>query len=68
MASGYRLDDRGVGVRVSVEASFFPLSKSSRSVVGPTQPPHQWFFWGSFCHGKWLSLQISILLDHDQMD
>jgi hypothetical protein len=40
IATGYVLDDRGVGVRVPVGSRIF--SMSSRSAVGPTQPPIQW--------------------------
>jgi hypothetical protein len=38
---GYRLDGRGVGVRVPVEESFFPFHVS-RPVLRPAQPPIQW--------------------------
>jgi hypothetical protein len=41
IATGYRLDDQGVGVRVPLGARFFS-STSSRPVLGPTQPPIQW--------------------------
>jgi hypothetical protein len=40
IASGYGLDDLGVGVRVPVGSRIF--SKSSRPALGPTQPPIQW--------------------------
>jgi hypothetical protein len=40
IANGYGLADRRVGVRVPVVARLF--STSSRSVLGPTQPPIQW--------------------------
>jgi hypothetical protein len=39
-ATGYGLDNRGVGVRVPVGARIF--SKSSRLALGSTQPPIQW--------------------------
>jgi hypothetical protein len=41
VATDYRLNYRGGGVRVSVWARFF-LSTSCRTVLGPTQPPIQW--------------------------
>jgi hypothetical protein len=40
IATGYGLDDRGVGVRVPVGWRIFYTS--SRPVLGPTQPPIQW--------------------------
>jgi hypothetical protein len=40
IASGYGLDDRGVGVRVPVESRIF--FTSSRPALGSTQPPIQW--------------------------
>jgi hypothetical protein len=41
IATGYWLDDRGVGVRVLVGSRiFFPTS--SRPALGPTQPPIKW--------------------------
>jgi hypothetical protein len=40
IATGYELDDRGVGFRIPVAARIF--STSSRPVLGPTQPPIQW--------------------------
>jgi hypothetical protein len=40
MATGHRLDGRGVGVRVPVGSRIF--SMSSRPAVGPTQHPIQW--------------------------
>jgi hypothetical protein len=40
IATGYGLDDRGVGYRVPVESRIF--SASSRPALGPTQPPIQW--------------------------
>jgi hypothetical protein len=41
IASVYGLNDPGVGIRVPVEARIFS-SRSSRPVLGPTQPPVQW--------------------------
>jgi hypothetical protein len=40
VATGYGLDDRGVGVRVPVGSRIF--STSSRPTLGSTQPPIQW--------------------------
>jgi hypothetical protein len=40
IATGYGLDDRGVGVRVPVGSRIF--SKSSRPTLGSMQPPIQW--------------------------
>jgi hypothetical protein len=40
IASGYGLDDRGVGARVSVESRIF--STVSRLTLRSTQPPTQW--------------------------
>jgi hypothetical protein len=40
IATGYGLDDRGVGVRVPVGSRIF--SMSSRPALGPTEPPIQW--------------------------
>jgi hypothetical protein len=42
--SGYVLDGRGVPVRVRI----IPLHVSTDRVLGPTQPPHEWFSWMSF--------------------
>jgi hypothetical protein len=42
IATGYGLDDRGVGVRVPVGVKNFPFSTSSRSALGHTHPPIQW--------------------------
>jgi hypothetical protein len=39
-ATGYRLDDRGIAVRVPVGSR--TISTSSRPDLGPTQPPIQW--------------------------
>jgi hypothetical protein len=51
IATGYGLDDRGVGVRVSVGGTNFHFSTASRPALGPTQPPIQWvpgiFSWGN---------------------
>jgi hypothetical protein len=41
IATGYGLDDQGVGVRVPVGSRIF-FSKSSRLALGSTQPPIQW--------------------------
>jgi hypothetical protein len=40
IATGYGLDDQGVGVRVPVGLRIF--STSSRPAMRPTQPPIQW--------------------------
>jgi hypothetical protein len=40
IATGYTLDDRGVGVRVPVESKIF--STSFTPALGSTQPPKQW--------------------------
>jgi hypothetical protein len=40
IATGYGLDDRGIGVRVLVGSRIF--SKSSRQALGSTEPPIQW--------------------------
>jgi hypothetical protein len=40
--TGYGLDSQGVGVRFWVGARLLPLSKSSRLVLWPIQPPIQW--------------------------
>jgi hypothetical protein len=40
IATGYGLDGRGVGVRVTVGSRIF--STSSRPALRPTQPPIQW--------------------------
>jgi hypothetical protein len=42
IATGYGLDDRGVGVRVPGRIKDFLFCTSSRPSVGPTQPPIQW--------------------------
>jgi hypothetical protein len=40
IATGYELDDGGVGVRALIGSRMF--STSSRPALGPTQPPIQW--------------------------
>jgi hypothetical protein len=40
IATGYGMDDQGVGVRVPLRSSF-PFSMSSKLAVGPIQPPIQ---------------------------
>jgi hypothetical protein len=42
IATGYGVDDRGVGVRVPDRVKNFQFSTSSRPTPGPTQPPIQW--------------------------
>jgi hypothetical protein len=39
IATGYALDDRGVGVRVPVAVKNFLFSPASRPTLGLTQPP-----------------------------
>jgi hypothetical protein len=41
IATGYGLDDRGVGLRVPIGPRIF--STLSRPAQGYTQPPIQWF-------------------------
>jgi hypothetical protein len=41
-ATGYGLDDRGVGVRVPVRGKNFLFSKSSRLFLVSTHPPIEW--------------------------
>jgi hypothetical protein len=51
VATGYELDDRGVGVRVPVGSRIF--SMWSRPTLGLTQPPILYNgYWGSFSGGK----------------
>jgi hypothetical protein len=42
IATGYGLDDQGVGVGVQVGSRIFPFSKSPRPALESTQPPIQW--------------------------
>jgi hypothetical protein len=42
IATGYGLDDRGVGVPSSGKVKNFLFSKLSRPALGSTQPPIQW--------------------------
>jgi hypothetical protein len=42
IATGYGLDDQGVGVRVPVGGKNFHFSMSSRQALGSTQPSIQW--------------------------
>jgi hypothetical protein len=42
IATGYGLDDQGVGVRFAVRGKNFYFSMSSRPVLRSTQPPIQW--------------------------
>jgi hypothetical protein len=51
IATGYGLDDTGVGVQVPVGGKIF-LSTSSRQFLGLTQRPIQWVPGGSFPGGK----------------
>jgi hypothetical protein len=53
IATGNRLDDTEVGVRVPVGQEFsFLFFKSSRPALGPTQPPYPMGTRGSFPGGK----------------
>jgi hypothetical protein len=49
--NGYGLDDRGVGVRVSVKSKIFSFPTSFRPALGPNQPPTQGYKC-SFPEGK----------------
>jgi hypothetical protein len=40
IATGYGLDDQGVGVQVPIGSRIF--STTSRQALGPTQPPIKW--------------------------
>jgi hypothetical protein len=51
-ATGYRLDDRGVGVRVPVVPKIFMSSMSSMLALGSTQPPIQGVPGGSILEGR----------------
>jgi hypothetical protein len=42
IATGYGLNDRGVGVRVPVGSRILFFSTSSRPALGSAQPPIQW--------------------------
>jgi hypothetical protein len=42
-ATGYGLDDRGLGVRFPVGLGILLLSTASRQALGTTQPPIQWY-------------------------
>jgi hypothetical protein len=41
-ATGYGLDERGVGIRVAVGSRICFFSTSSTPALGPSQPPIQW--------------------------
>jgi hypothetical protein len=45
IATGYRLDGRGVRVRVRVGARFVSSPRCPDRFWGPTQPPIQWVPW-----------------------
>jgi hypothetical protein len=47
-ATGNGLDDRGVGVKSPCRVKNFHFFKSSRRVLGSTQPPIQWVPWALF--------------------
>jgi hypothetical protein len=40
--SGYRLEDRAIGVRSRQGQGIFALTSVSRQALRPTQPPVQW--------------------------
>jgi hypothetical protein len=42
IVTGYRLDDRGIGVPSPGKAKNFLFYKSYGPALGPTQPPIQW--------------------------
>jgi hypothetical protein len=42
IATGYGLDDRGVGARVPIGSRIFSSPRRKRPVLGPNQPPIQW--------------------------
>jgi hypothetical protein len=42
IATGYGLDEKGVGVRVSVESTIFSSPRRPDRLWGSTQPPIQW--------------------------
>jgi hypothetical protein len=42
IATGYGLDDGGVGIRVPVRSKMFFSARLSRQALGFTQPPIQW--------------------------
>jgi hypothetical protein len=51
IATGYGLDDKGIGVRVPVGARIFPSPCRPDRLWGlPTQPPIQWV-WGMLSPG-----------------
>jgi hypothetical protein len=52
MATGYGLDDRGVGVPSPSRGKNFLFPMSSRQALGPVQLPVQWVLGSSFPGGK----------------
>jgi hypothetical protein len=42
IATGYRLDDRMIGVRFSAGLGIFLFDTASSPTLGPTKPPIQW--------------------------
>jgi hypothetical protein len=42
IATGYELDDRGVGIRVSVKTRIFTSPCCQKLALGSTRPPIQW--------------------------
>jgi hypothetical protein len=51
IATGYRLNGRGITVGIPVRQDVFPLIFSFRQVLGPTQPLIRWLE-ASFACGK----------------
>jgi hypothetical protein len=43
MVSGYGLDDRAIEVRSSAGAEDICIASVSESVLGPTEPPVNWY-------------------------
>jgi hypothetical protein len=52
IATGYGLDDQGVGVWVPVGTRIFTSLCSPDRLWGPPKPPIQWVTWASFREGK----------------
>jgi hypothetical protein len=51
IATGYGLDDRGVGVRIPVGTRVFSSPRSPDRFWGSTQPPIQWLLGGVLSSG-----------------
>jgi hypothetical protein len=65
IATGYGLDDRRVGIRVSTGSRFFTLSISSRSALVLTQAAIQWaqglFSWEQSGRGAKLTTHFQLV-------